>query len=129
MTYYDNNVHTPQLTKWIRDKWGLGRLYRRMKYLYPYHGPTILLRQIITVADNEQVRFTWRTIYAVMKKERFERAEKNAIKNWVEGLENGRVYVRISPSKARLQGKKQEPLTPSTLNPRNTPKTHIEVKK
>lgn len=107
MRIYDNSLHTEQLQKWIRERWGLGRLYRQMKHLYPSHGETILLRQIIREARMIGVRFPMVIIDRVMQEEKFSRTEKKAIRDWVTGEEDGLIYIAIQRKISRVEAENE----------------------
>lgn len=107
MRIFDNSRHNDQLHKWIRERWGLGRLYRQMKHLYPAHGGTILFRQIIREARMLDVKFPLRTIERVMSEEGFLRMEKNAIRAWVTGREDGLAYVSIERKNSREEAENE----------------------
>lgn len=110
----NNNAHSEQIRKWINESWGLGRLFRRISYLYANIGPTILLKQILTIAEEERTFYSWRTISELMRKHNFEAEEKKAVFKWVTEQKTHSIYA--SKNTTKNTSKSITPLNP-TANP------------
>jgi hypothetical protein len=93
MKFYPNPAEDDRLAKWIKSNWGIGRLFRRMKYYYSSHGQIIILRSIITVAAKQGKYYSRRSILRVMNEYDFTRQEKNCVLKWVDGKEKGDTWV------------------------------------
>lgn len=99
--------HSALVGKWIRKGWGLGRLYRHLAKLYPLQGKSVVLSFVLRIAAQEGVLYRTEALNRVLREERFTVAERNAIRKWARGLEDGRRYVTLKGEKQRRLDKQE----------------------